>query len=245
MSLSPLELERYSRQIPIAGWGVEGQRRLKGAEVVVVGIGGLGCLSSLYLAAAGVGRIILVDKERFELNNMNRQILCWHDDLGRFKAEVAKEKLEAFNPEIEVEAVVSEVTEGNVKEIVGEADVVVDGLDNWGTRFIINEYCVRESVPFVHAGASGMCGQITTIIPIEGPCLRCIFPEAPPEVENVPVLGATPAFLASLQVMETVKLITGIGTPLVGRILFIEGEEMTVEDVKIKRTADCPVCGDL
>lgn len=245
MSLSSLELERYERQMLISSWGVEGQRKLKTAKVAVVGIGGLGCSTSLYLAAAGIGRIILVDKGKFKLNNLNRQVLCWQKDLGRFKAKVAKEKLEAFNPEIKVEAVADEVTKEKVHNLIGKVDVIVDGLDNWKTRFIINDYCVIQRIPFVHAGVSGMHGQITTIVPGEGPCLRCIFPKIPPEVENVPVLGATPAFFASLQVIETVKLITGLGEPLVGRMLFIDGKEMAVEIVRMKRRVNCPICSNL
>ncbi|RLI12475.1 adenylyltransferase [Candidatus Bathyarchaeota archaeon] len=245
MSLSPSELERYSRQLSIRGFGVKGQKKLKNSKVVVVGVGGLGCLSSLYLAAAGVGRIVLVDKGRFTLKNLNRQVLCWQKDIGRFKAEVAKEKLEEFNPEIKVETVIEEITEESVQEIIGKTDVVVDGMDNWKTRFIVNKYCVKQHIPFVHAGVSEMHGQITTIMPGEGPCLRCIFPRNPPEVENIPILGATPAFFAALQVIETVKLITGFGEPLVGRMLFVDGREMAVEIVKMKRNANCPVCGSL
>ncbi|MDH5753909.1 MAG: HesA/MoeB/ThiF family protein [Candidatus Bathyarchaeota archaeon] len=245
MSLSPSELERYERQMLISGWGVEGQKKLKSAKVAVVGIGGLGCSAAIYLAAVGIGKIILVDKGKFKLNNLNRQILCWQRDVGKFKAEVAKEKLEALNPEIEVEAVVAEITKDNTHDVIGDVDVVVDGQDNWKTRFIINEYCVMRNIPFIHAGVSALHGQMTTIVPGKGPCLRCIFPKDPPEVEKILVLGATPALFASLQVMETVKLVTGIGKPLVGRMLFANGEEMVFETVEVKRNVECPVCGNL
>jgi molybdopterin/thiamine biosynthesis adenylyltransferase len=245
MSLSHSELEQYERQMLISGWGVEGQKKLKASKVAVVGIGGLGCPASIYLAAVGVGKVILIDKEKFELNNLNRQILGWQRDIGRFKAGVAKEKLEALNPEIEVEAVVAEITGENAHDVIGDVDVVVDGQDNWKTRFVINDYCVTRKIPFIHAGVSMLHGQLTTIVPGKGPCLRCIFPKDPPEVERVPVLGATPALLASLQVMETVKLVTGIGKPLVGRMLFVNGEEMAFETVEVKRSIECPVCGNL
>jgi len=244
MSLSPSELERYNRQMLISGWGDEGQRRLKASKVVVAGIGGLGCLSSLYLAAAGIGKIILVDKGKFKLSNLNRQILCRQRDLGRYKAEVAKERLEAFNPDIEVVALVTEITKDSVYDVIGTANVVVDGLDNWRTRFVINGYCVKRGIPFVHAGVSALYGQMITIVPGKGPCLRCIFPKGPPEIERVPVLGATPALFAGLQVMEAIKLITGIGEPLVGRTLFLNGEEMLFETVEMKRNVNCPVCGN-
>lgn len=245
MSLSPSELERYGRQIQISGWGIEGQEKLKAAKVAVVGIGGLGCPTSIYLTAVGVGKIILIDNEKFGLNNLNRQILGWQRDIGKSKAKVAKEKLEALNSEIEVEAVVAEITRDNVHNLIGDVDVVVDGQDNWKTRFILNEYCVTRGIPFVHAGVSAMHGQMTTIVPGKGPCLRCIFPKDPPEVEEIPVLGATPALFASLQVMEAIKLVTGIGRLLVGRMLFASGEEMAFETVEVKRNIKCPVCGGL
>jgi len=245
VSLSPSELERYDRQMLISGLGINGQKKLKAAKVAVAGVGGLGCPASIYLAAAGIGKIVLADNERFELSDLNRQILGWQKDIGRFKAEVAKEKIEALNSQIEVEAVVAEITKDNVRNVIGDVDVVVDGQDNWKTRFIINEYCVTHNVRFIHAGVSALHGQMTTIVPGEGPCLRCVFPKDLPEVEKIPVLGATPALFASLQVMETIKLVTGIGDPLVGRMLFVNGEEMVFETVEVKRNVECPVCGNL
>jgi len=245
MSLSPSELERYERQMLISGWGVEGQEKLKAARVAVVGIGGLGCPASVYLAAVGIGKIILIDKEKFELNNLNRQILGWQRDIGKFKAEVAKEKLKALNSDIKVEAVVAEITKNNAHSVIKDVDVVVDGQDNWKTRFIINEHCVRRGIPFIHAGVSALHGQMTTIVPGKGPCLRCIFPKDPPEVKKIPVLATTPALFASLQIMETVKLIAGMGKPLVGRMLFANGGEMVFETVEVKRNVECPVCGNL
>ena len=244
MTLSHSELERYDRQILISGLGTDGQKRLKAAKVAVAGVGGLGCPASIYLAAAGIGKIVLLDNERFEFSDLNRQILGWEKDIGRFKAEVAKEKLEALNSGIEVKAAFVEITKDNVQNVMEDVDVVVDGQDNWKTRFILNEYCVTHNVPFVHAGVSALHGQITTIVPSEGPCLRCIFPKDPPEREKIPVLGATPALFASLQVMETIKLITGIGRPLVGRMLFVDGREMIFETMEVKRNVKCPVCGN-
>ena len=244
MSLSHSELERYDRQILISNLGTDGQKKLKAAKVAVAGVGGLGCPASIYLAAAGIGKMILLDNERFELSDLNRQILGWEKDIGRFKAEVAKEKLDAANSQIEVEAVVAEITKENVQNVMEDADVVVDGQDNWKTRFILNEYCVTQNVPFVHAGVSALHGQVTTIVAGKGPCLRCIFPKDPPEVKKIPVLAATPALFASLQIMETVKLITGMGKPLVGRMLFANGGEMVFETVEVKRNVECPVCGN-
>ncbi len=244
MGLSLSELERYDRQMLIHGWGTDGQKQLKATKVAVAGIGGLGCPVSIYLAAAGIGKMILIDNEKFELNDLNRQVLCWQRDVGRFKVKVAKEKLELLNSEIEVKAVAAEITKDNVYDVIGDVDTVIDGQDNWKTRFIINEYCVTHNIPFIHAGVSVLHGQITTIMPGKGPCLRCIFPKDPPEAEKIPVLGATPALFASLQVMETVKLVTGLGRPLVGRMLFANGEEMVFETVEVKRNVECPVCAD-
>ena len=244
MGLSKAELERYNRQMLIEGWGLEGQRKLKASKVAVVGIGGLGCLSSLNLAAAGVGRITLIDKDKSSLTDLNRQILYSHKDLGNFKAEVAKKKLETYNPEVRVEAFIQEVTEATLPGILRDSDVVVDGLDNWRTRFLVNDYCVEKGTPFVHAGVSEFYGQLITIAPRRGPCLRCIFPKEPTEVKVVPVFGATPAVLASLQVMEVIKLIVGIGKPLIGRMLFLDGEEMAFETAEIRRNPGCPVCGN-
>lgn len=245
MNSSSSKLERYERQMLISGWGLKGQKKLKDAKVAVAGVGGLGCPASLYLAAVGIGKIVLIDKGKFKWNNLNRQILCWQRDIGRFKAEVAREKLEALNPEIEVKTVIAEITKDNAPNLIGDVDVIVDGLDMWKTRFIVNEYCVVHAIPFVHAGVSSMHGQMTTIVPGKGPCLRCIFPKNPLEAEMIPVLGATPALFASLQVMETVKLIIGVGRPLIGRMLFASGEEMVFETVEIKRNVKCPVCSSL
>jgi molybdopterin/thiamine biosynthesis adenylyltransferase len=244
VSLSPSELERYERQMLISGWGIKGQKKLKVAKVAVAGIGGLGCPASIYLTVVGVGKLVLIDKEKFELNNLNRQILGSQKDIGKAKAEVAKEKLEALNSEVEVKSVVAEITKENVQNVIGNVDVVLDGQDNWKTRFIINEYCVTHNIPFVHAGVSALHGQMTTIVPGKGPCLRCIFPKDPPEVEKIPMLGVTPAFFAALQVMETAKLVTGIGSPLVGRMLFANGREMAFETVEVKRNVECTVCGN-
>ena len=243
MSLSRLELERYNRQIMIDGWGPEGQRKLKDSKVAVVGIGGLGCVSSIFLAAAGVGKIRLVDEDKSCLTDLNRQILYSVNDIGRLKIEAAKEKIHDLNPEIDVETVPEEITEDTAPRVLRDVDIMVDGLDNWKTRFIVNDYCVKQNVPFIHAGVSEFYGQITTIMPRKGPCLRCIFPKQPAETQTVAVFGATAAVLASLQVMEVIKLIIGKGKPLIGRILFIDGEEMTFETVQAQRNPKCPACG--
>lgn len=242
--LSDSELLRYDRQLIMPGWGIEGQMKLKTSRVVVIGAGGLGSPVSMYLAAAGVGRLKIIDKDRYELSNLNRQLLGWQKDIGRLKAEAAKEKLEALNPDIEVEAVTLEITEGNAHEILRGSSVVVDGTDNWSIRFIVNGECVRLGTPFIHAGVRGLMGQITTVLPRVGPCLRCILPQPPPDVKRFPVVGATPGLFAMLEAMEVLKMIVGIGVPLVGKILVFNGEEMAFDMLEVQRNKMCPICGD-
>ncbi len=229
----------------IDGWGTEGQLKLKNSSVAVVGVGGLGCTSSTLLAVAGIGKLVLIDRDKTSLSDLNRQLLYTQSDVGQFKAETAKKRLEALNPEVKVEAVLEEVTEDNITLTIGKVDVVVDGLDNWKTRFIVNDYCVRNRVPFVHAGVSQFYGQITTVIPGKGPCLRCVFPKQPSEAKVNPIFGGTPSALASLQATEAVKILTVIGKPLVGRMLFVDEEEMTIETAEIKRNPNCPTCSGI
>jgi len=241
--LTDAELQRYDRQLMIPGWGLEGQSRLKRSRVVVIGAGGLGSPVSMYLAAAGVGDLVIIDRDKYELSNLNRQLLGWQKDIGRPKAIAAKEKLEALNPFITIEAITSEITKESVRGILEGANVVVDGTDNWAVRFIANEECVRQRIPFVHAGVQGFFGQVTTVVPFEGPCLRCIMPRPPPDVKRFPVVGVTPGFFAMLEAMEALKAIVGIGGPLVGRILIFNGEDMTFDVLEVKRNPTCPVCG--
>lgn len=243
--LSKEEAERYCRQMIIDGWGEEGQRRLKGASVAVIGVGGLGSPVSIYLAAAGVGRLILVDMGSVELSNLNRQVLHWSRDLGRPKVESAREKIEELNPEVTVEALKEKVAEDNVHEIVKKADVVVDAMDNFASRMLVNKACVEERRVFVHAGVYGFQGQLTTIIPGEGPCLQCIFPHPPPVEEIVPVAAPTPGVLGCIEAVEVIKVITGIGKPLVGRLLLYDGEEMRFMIVEVRKDEKCPTCGFL
>jgi adenylyltransferase/sulfurtransferase len=226
----------------IPGWGDVGQQRLRDATVAVTGVGGLGCPVSIYLAAAGVGRLVLIDRDVFELSNLNRQILGWDDDIGKPKAEVARRKLAELNPEIEVEARVLTITPDNVAAQIWGCDVVVDAMDNWATRFTINDACVARRIPYVHAGIYGFNGQAMTVVPGEGPCLRCIIPVQPPEMTNFPVIGATPGLFAMVEVMETLKLIVGLGEPLVGRLLIFNGEDMSTYVVEVRRNPQCPVC---
>jgi len=227
------------------GWGKEGQRKLKNSAAAVVGVGGLGSISSTLLAAAGVGKLILVDGDKLSLSDLNRQILYSSRDVGQFKVKIAKERLMALNPEVEISAINKEITVDTASTIIGKVDIVVDGLDNWKTRFTVNDYCVKSRILFVHAGVSQFYGQITTIMPGKGPCLRCIFPKEPTETKVNPIFGGTPSTLASLQAMEAVKCLTGIGEPLVGRMLFIDGEKMAIETVEITKNPNCSTCSKI
>jgi adenylyltransferase/sulfurtransferase len=237
------ELRRYSRQISIPGFGKKGQLKLKRAHVFVAGLGGLGSPSSVYLIAAGIGHLTIIDEQRVDMTNLNRQILHWELDVGRSKAASAVEKLYGMNPNVKVDSKLQKITLKNVDELIEGADVIVDGTDNYPTRYLLNEACVRNRIPFVHGAVEGMVGQMMTIVPRKGPCLRCLVPQEPPKKPLFPVLGATPGVIGCLQAMETIKLITGVGEPLVGRLLIFNGNDMTFSEIKIKRNPRCPVCG--
>ena len=242
VSLEKDELIRYDRQIRFLG--VDAQKKLKRAKVLGAGVGGLGCPASLYLAAAGVGKLILVDREVVELSNLNRQILYWTRDVGRPKVEAASEKLRELNPDVDVEALCIEINEDNVLDLVKRVDLVIDGMDNWRTRFLMNSACVRTRKPFIHAGIYEMYGQLLVIIPRKGPCLQCIVPEPLPEIRLFPVLGTTPGVMAMLQVTEAIKIITGYGSPLIGKMIIYNGYDMQFEEVTVNRRPDCPICGE-
>jgi len=240
-ALTPEELERYDRQLRV--WGVEAQERLRRSTALVVGVGGLGSPVAMYLAAAGVGRLVLVDPEVVELSNLNRQVLHWTTDLGRAKVESAAEKLRRLNPHVEVVAVRRRIESlEDAVQLVREADVVVDCLDNWRTRFLINEACVRLGKPLVHAAVRGLYGQLMVVKPGEGPCLRCLVPEEPPQEERIPVAGPTPGALGALEAMEAVKLLTGYGEPLVGKLLVYDGLHGSVDVIAVRKRENCPVC---
>jgi adenylyltransferase/sulfurtransferase len=195
-----------------------------------------------YLAGAGVGTIILCDNGTVELSNLNRQILYTTADEHRSKARQAKSRLEAMNPCITVEAVETTLTADSIASIADGADILVDCLDNFETRYVLNAYAVKQQAPFIHAGIRGFAGQLTVIDPPTTPCLRCIFPEAPP-AENVPVSGVTAGIIGSLEALETVKYLLGTGTLLKGKLLLLEGETGEFHTFEVEKNPDCPVCG--
>ncbi|WP_236698068.1 HesA/MoeB/ThiF family protein [Pyrodictium occultum] len=235
--LSPSELLRYERQIPI--FGVEGQERLKKASVLVAGVGGLGSFEALYLAALGVGKLVLVDGDVVDESNLNRQVLYTVDDLGRPKAIAAAEKLRRFNPNVEIVAVSERITEDNVDGLVSEADYVIDGLDNWEARFILDRAAYRRGKPFVHAGVYGLQGQVIVVVPGETPCLRCLLPPSLKTPAKIPAVGPVVALVGSIAVTELMKLITGVGEVSKGRMIIIDAYNMDLMRVHLKQRAGC------
>ncbi|MBS7655476.1 HesA/MoeB/ThiF family protein [Candidatus Bathyarchaeota archaeon] len=227
----------------IKGWGEKGQLKLKSAKIVIAGVGGLGCPSALYLTAAGVGEIKLIDNEKVELSNLNRQILHWESDIGKFKVDSAREKLKKINSEVNVTIEKSSITEENAIELIKGFNLVIDALDNFEARFYLNKACVEKGVPLIHGAIEGFEGRFTTIIPKTSACLACIYGKIPFYKGKFPVVGVTPAVIAALQSMEALKLIIGIGELTTNRLLIFDGLKMEFDEVKIKRDSECKVCG--
>lgn len=223
-------------------WGEKGQERLSKACVAVVGVGGLGCPVALYLAAAGVGRLVLIDADVVEETNLNRQILHWTGDIGKPKVQSATEKLRQFNPHITVVPIHGRLTEATAEEWLKEAEVLVDALDNFPTRLILNRYALRERKPLVHGAIYGWEGRATTILPYETACLECLFEEGPPP-GVFPVVGTTPGTIALIQATEVLKLLLRVGQPLLNRYLIYDGLSLQFRIVKLRRRPGCPACG--
>ncbi len=246
--LQPEQWERYRRHLNLPELGVEGQQRLLASSVLVIGAGGLGCPLIQYLAAAGVGRIGLMDHDVVDRSNLQRQILYGTADIGRPKAEVARERVEAMNPDVTVEAIVDQLTSENALELFARYDVVIDGTDNFPTRYLSNDACVLTGKPTVYGAILRFEGQASTFDAKRGPCYRCLFPEPPPP-GSVPscaeggVLGVLPGMIAMIQATETVKLLTGIGEPLLGRFIHYDALSMEFREFRFKKDPDCPVCG--
>lgn len=243
------QIVRYSRQIILREVGGKGQKKLMRSSVLIVGAGGLGSPASLYLTAAGIGKIGIIDSDRVDLSNLQRQILHTNDDIDRPKIESAKEKLQKVNPEVKVITYNERLTAENALDIVGDWDFVLDGSDNFPTKFLINDACVLKRVPFSHGGVLRFVGMTTTILPGKGPCYRCLTPEAPPPgmiptCEEAGVLGAVPGVIGAIQATEAIKYLLGSGELLVGRILFFDALEMRFEEFELKRSPNCPACGD-
>ncbi len=235
-------LNRYERQIKI--FGDEGQGRLRRAKVTIAGAGGLGSVSAAYLTVAGVGRIRVVDHDVVELSNLNRQILHWEKDIGREKAESFEEKLSQMNSEVEVAVMGQRISEDNVADVVKGSDLIVDAMDNFQTRYLLNRVALEKKIPLFHGGVYGFEGQVTTIIPGKTACLRCVFPEAPAP-ETFPVIGATCGVIGCIQATEVVKYIVGAGELLKNRLLVWDGLDARMEEFAVERNPACEDCGEL
>ncbi|BAY66088.1 HesA protein [Calothrix brevissima NIES-22] len=245
VNLTPTELERYSRQMMLPNFGELAQKRLKSATVLVTGVGGLGGTAALYLAVAGVGRLILVRGGDLRLDDMNRQILMTHDWVGQPRVFKAKETLEGINPDVQVEAIHDYITPENVDELVQSADMALDCAHNFTERNLLNAACVRWRKPMVEAAMDGMEAYLTTIIPGVTPCLSCLFPEKPDwDRRGFSVLGAVSGTLACLTALEAVKLITGFSQPLLSQLLTIDLNRMEFAKRRSQRDRACPVCGN-
>ena len=239
---SERERERYKRQMML--FGDEGQERLKKAHIFVAGAGGLGSPVSIYLAVAGVGTITIVDMDLVDQTNLNRQILHFDRDIGKKKTASAEEKLREINPDITVKAIDVKIDETNAAGLVGEADGIVDAMDNYPTRYLLNEVAIAKEIPLFHGGIYGFYGQATTIIPGMTPCLKCIFPKAPP-MEVFPVVGVTPGIIGTVQANEVIKYLLGSGELLTNRLFIWDGMQTRAEEICVERNPACEACGGI
>jgi molybdopterin/thiamine biosynthesis adenylyltransferase/rhodanese-related sulfurtransferase len=245
--LTDEQRERYSRHLLVPEIGIEGQLKMLDAKVLLLGAGGLGSPTALYLAAAGVGTIGIVDDDVVDLSNLQRQILHSDARIGEPKVDSAAQAINELNPDVEVVKYQTRLDASNIMEIIEGYDVIVDGVDNFPTRYLLNDASVRLKIPVVSASILGFDGQISVFAPYQGPCYRCLYP-TPPPAELAPscgangVLGALPGIMGVLQAIEVVKLITGSGEPLIGRLVLYEALSTSFTDLKLRRDPDCPIC---
>ncbi|MBQ6442147.1 MAG: molybdopterin-synthase adenylyltransferase MoeB [Lachnospiraceae bacterium] len=250
MAFTNEQLERYSRHIILKEIGVKGQKKLLNAKVLIIGAGGLGAPAALYLAAAGVGTIGIADADNVDLSNLQRQVIHTTNDIGKQKVESAAETMHAINPDVTVNTYHEFVSSANILDLIADYDFILDGTDNFPAKFLINDACVMAKKPFSHAGIIRFKGQLTTVLPGEGPCYRCIFKDPPPK-DAVPtckqagVIGAMGGVIGSLQAMEAVKFITGVGELLSGYLLTYDALKMEFHKIKLPpRGKGCAVCSD-
>jgi adenylyltransferase/sulfurtransferase len=242
------ELARYARQMRLPQVGADGQARLKAASVLIVGAGGLGSPAAMYLAAAGVGRIGIADADRVDPSNLHRQLLHRSSDVGSAKADSAQHTLATINPHVRVDAIGARVSRENALDLVAAYDVVIDGTDNFPTRYLLNDACVMTGRPLVYGSVDRFAGQVSVFATETGPCYRCLFPK-PPELGTVQncadagVLGVLPGLIGTLQATETLKMILGLGDPLIGRLLLVDTLSMGFRNFRVDRDPSCPACG--
>lgn len=249
IALDQNEIARYSRHLIMPEVGMEGQKRLKACKILLIGAGGLGAPLGLYLAAAGVGRLGLIDFDVVDFSNLHRQVIHGTNDVGRTKLASAKDALTAINPEVQLDLYETRLNSENALELFKPYDIVIDGTDNFPTRYLVNDACVLLKKPNVYGSIFRFDGQASVFSPPAGPCYRCLYPEPPPPGE-VPscaeggVLGILPGIIGCIQATEAIKLILGKGTPLIGRLLLYDALEMTFQEFKVRRNPKCPICGD-
>jgi adenylyltransferase/sulfurtransferase len=241
MNLTTDELGRYGRQMLLDHWGEGGQRRLKTSTVFIAGAGGLGSPAAIYLAVAGVGRIRICDMDSLEPTNLNRQILHDHTRVGLNKSVSARQTLALTNPHVEVTALSETITADNVDHLVGDADIILDCLDNFATRYVLNDAAARLRIPLVYGSVWGIEGRLSFFQPPETPCLRCLFPEGPPK-GVFPVVGVTPGVIGTLEALEALKFLAGLGGNFKSKLLVWDGGAMTFKTLPIRRDPQCPVC---
>ena len=249
VSLSNQEVERYSRHLIMPEVGMDGQLKLKAASVLCIGVGGLGSPVAMYLAAAGVGRLGLVDFDVVDYSNLQRQVIHGTPDVGRSKLESARDTLVAINPEVAIDMHETALSSSNAFDVLGDYDVVVDGTDNFPTRYLVNDACVLLRKPNVFGSIFRFEGQVSVFATEQGPCYRCLYPEPPPpglvpSCAEGGVLGILPGVIGTIQATETVKLIIGVGEPLINRFMIYDALRMKFRELKLRRDPDCPVCGD-
>ena len=249
MAFTNEQLERYSRHIILQEVGVKGQKKLLNASVLIIGAGGLGAPAALYLAAAGVGTIVIVDADEVDLSNLQRQVIHTTNDVGKAKVKSAAETMEAINPDVTVKTYRTFVDSTNIMDLIKDYDFIIDGTDNFPAKFLINDACVMAGKPFSHAGIIRFKGQLMTYVPGEGPCYRCVFKNPPPK-DAVPtckqagVIGAMGGVIGSLQAMEAIKYIIGKGELLTGKLLTYDALKMEFHTIKLPKDHHCAVCGD-
>ena len=249
MAFTNEQLERYSRHIILQEVGVKGQKKLLNASVLIIGAGGLGAPAALYLAAAGVGTIGIVDADEVDLSNLQRQVIHTTNDVGKAKVKSAAETMEAINPDVTVKTYRTFVDSTNIMDLIKDYDFIIDGTDNFPAKFLINDACVMAGKPFSHAGIIRFKGQLMTYVPGEGPCYRCVFKNPPPK-DAVPtckqagVIGAMGGVIGSLQAMEAIKYIIGKGELLTGKLLTYDALKMEFHTIKLPKDHHCAVCGD-
>ena len=249
MAMTDEQIERYSRHIILKEVGAKGQKKLLNGSVLIIGAGGLGAPAALYLAAAGVGHIGIVDADEVDLSNLQRQVIHATADIGKAKVKSAKESMEAINPDVKVSTYRMFVDSTNVRELIREYDLIIDGTDNFPAKFLINDACVLEKKPFSHAGIIRFQGQLMTYVPGEGPCYRCVFKNPPPK-DAVPtckqagVIGAMAGTIGTLQAMEAIKYLIGKGDLLTGKLLTYDALKMEFRKINLKKDCNCAVCGE-